>query len=160
MSVAIELQIATDYKLDLARLTRSAQVTLQNHRRDDCGLSIVIADNDTVRNLNQQYRQMNSVTDVLSFPTTSTQLPNDCLGSYLGDIIIAYPYAREQAQLGQVKTGDALNMLVVHGTLHLLGYDHDTGARRKRMWAAQSRALQALRIDPELVSRYGGLVRE
>lgn len=160
MSVAIELQIATQDKLDLARLSRSAEVTLGNHQRSDCGLTIVITDNESVRDLNCQFRQMDAVTDVLSFPAISTQLPIESMGEYLGDIVIALPYADEQAQLGNVNTGDALSMLVVHGTLHLLGYDHDTPARSERMWAAQSSALQELRIDPELARRYGGPILE
>ena len=160
MSVAVELQIALEYKLDLARLSRSAEVTLRNHGRKDCGLTIVITDNESVRDLNRRFRQMDSVTDVLSFPAASIRLPIKSMRQYLGDIVIALPYAEEQAQLGKVKAGDALSMLVVHGTLHLLGFDHDTPARFKRMWAAQSDALQELQIDPELARRYGGMALE
>ncbi|MFN8564627.1 MAG: rRNA maturation RNase YbeY [Anaerolineae bacterium] len=71
--------------------------------------------------------------------------------NYLGDLVIAYPYAAAQAQREGHALDDSLALLVVHGTLHLLGYDHDTPEHRAHMWAAQELALLALGISPEIV---------
>ena len=158
MSVEIALHIETEYELDHERLSRSAEVVLGIHECSDCGLTIVITDNEAMRELNLQYRQCDAVTDVLSFPAGSIPLSVASKGQYLGDIVIALAYARERAERAHVAVADALSMLVIHGTLHLLGYDHDTSARFESMWAAQSKALQALQMDPELVGRYGGVV--
>ena len=70
---------------------------------------------------------------------------------YLGDLVIAYPYASAQATGLGHPLADSLALLVVHGTLHLLGYDHDTTESRAAMWAAQARALTTLNISPEIV---------
>ncbi|HRF98864.1 MAG TPA: rRNA maturation RNase YbeY, partial [Aggregatilineales bacterium] len=70
---------------------------------------------------------------------------------YLGDLIIAYPYAKAQAEkVGQNFT-DNLSLLVVHGTLHLLGYDHDTPESKADMWAEQADALRILGISEGIV---------
>lgn len=65
---------------------------------------------------------------------------------YLGDLIVAYPYtARHAAEAGHA-LADEFTLLVVHGTLHLLGYDHDTAENQDRMWAKQAELLAALGV--------------
>jgi probable rRNA maturation factor len=59
-------------------------------------------------------------------------------------VIISYPQALAQAQADQHKPLDELQLLVVHGTLHLLGYDHDDDAEKARMWARQAEILSHL----------------
>lgn len=160
MSKAIEVQVAAECQVDGTGLSRAAEMTLLQHRRAKCGMTIMITDDDEVRKLNRQYREIDAVTDVLSFPATSNPQLFAGDGDYLGDIVIAFPYAMEQARKSDINLQNALFMLVVHGTLHLLGYDHNTAVTRKNMWAAQTAALQALRIDPNLVTQYGGVVLE
>jgi probable rRNA maturation factor len=70
---------------------------------------------------------------------------------YLGDLVIAYPYAQAQAQREGHDMMHSLLLLVVHGTLHLLGYDHDTVSNRAAMWAAQDRVLAALGVPLAIV---------
>jgi probable rRNA maturation factor len=151
----ISVENDAGYPLDAARLVEAAQTVMRQQGIDATSeMTIVIADNDTVQGLNAEYREVDSVTDVLSFP--ADPLPAELASeigqaAYLGDIVIAYPYATAQAASLGHDVADSLSLLVAHGTLHLLGYDHDTPERRAEMWAAQELALKALGIPLALV---------
>ncbi len=110
-------------------------------------LTIVLTDDETVAGLNRQYRGMDGPTDVLSFsaiePTPGFITAPEAL-PYLGDIVIATPYSQRQAlELGR-SLRDELRLLVVHGVLHLLGYDHATPEEEAQMWARQDEILAGL----------------
>lgn len=151
----ISVENEAGYAVDAARMAAAARVVMQQHGIDPASeITIVVADDETVRKLNSEYRGVDSVTDVLSFP--ADPLPPELAGElddapYLGDIVVAYPYATAQAAALGHDTADSLTLLIAHGTLHLLGYDHDTPERRAEMWAAQERALTALGISLALV---------
>ena len=151
----ISVENEAGYAVDATRLIEAAQTVINQHSIDPSSeITIVVTDNETVRGLNVEYRRVDSVTDVLSFP--ADPLPPELAGEideapYLGDIVIAYPYATAQAASLGHDAADSLTLLVAHGTLHLLGYDHDTPERRAEMWVAQERALTALGISLELV---------
>ena len=92
-------------------------------------------------------------TDVLSFPSGTDFSgadfpvgPDRRLESrrynYLGEVIISLARARAQSKSGGHPLIDELRLLVIHGVLHLLGHDHATSEQKKRMWAAQARALK------------------
>ncbi len=122
-------------------------------------MTIVVTDDDALRDLNQEFRQVFSETDVLSFPAGPAPVNNDgkdSVGMYLGDVLIAYPYAKRVAQRHNLNVEDTLCMLLVHGLLHLLGYDHDTEATKQAMWVEQARALETIGIEPAIVDKYGG----
>lgn len=70
----------------------------------------------------------------------------------LGDLIIAYPYAARQAARYGHSLAAELQLLVVHGCLHLLGYDHDTPERQAEMWRVQGEILASL-VDEDLTRR-------
>jgi probable rRNA maturation factor len=78
-------------------------------------------------------------TDVLSFP--SGEIDPDSGEQYLGDILISYPRAAAQANSGEQTVQDELQLLVVHGILHLLDYDHLDEIGKQAMWAKQSKIL-------------------
>lgn len=145
----INIQIHEDYEnqVDEAKLRRAAELTLE--RAGDgapVSLTIVIADADTVRELNAQYLGKDAPTDVLSFPAEedpATREPD--APPYLGDILIAWPIAEKQAMEAGHSPQFEAHFLAVHGTLHLLGYDHATPDDQAEMWAMQSIALDALR---------------
>ncbi|MEO8607465.1 MAG: rRNA maturation RNase YbeY [Chloroflexota bacterium] len=150
--IDVQNQGEPPYPVDAKRLEEvSAAVLAQHDVHPDSSLSVVIADNDFVRALNQQYRGIDSPTDVLSFPADEPPVAIDDEPPYLGDLIIAFPYASAQAAREQHDLGDSLALLVVHGTLHLLGYDHDITENRAEMWAAQESALHALNIPLNIV---------
>jgi len=150
--VNVQNQGETPYEVDVAGLERAAATVLAQHNVDsDAGLSIVFAEDDFVQSLNRQYRNVDAPTDVLSFPADKLPAELNDEPPYLGDLIIAYPYASKQAAREGHKLPDSLALLVVHGTLHLLGYDHDTNENRAAMWAAQETALSALGIPLDIV---------
>ena len=105
-------------------------------------VSLVLADDDFVQDLNKRYRGKDKPTNVLSFE----QDEDEYLMS-LGDVIFAYQtIAREADEQGK-DFQDHLSHLAVHGTLHLLGYDHETDKEAEEMEALEIKILQALDIN-------------
>lgn len=137
-------------------LRRAAQAVVARHLpltggAQSCALTIVIETDDAVAALNAQFRGIAAPTDVLSFPAERPPVVDPDEPDYLGDVIIAYPYAQAQAEREGHALLDDLRLLVVHGVLHLLGYDHGTMEERARMWAEQEQILRALGVDPGIV---------
>ncbi len=125
-------------------LTKAVRATLAQQRiTDRVELTLVITGNVQLRALNKQYRQIDAPTDVLSFGTEDDSPPHQ--GRYLGDIVISYPKAKEQAKAGGHPIEAELQLLVVHGVLHLLGHDHYTPAEKAQMWQAQAAVLTSIR---------------
>ncbi len=126
----------------LAGLRRAARAVLQRHALDGkAALTVALVDEETIRRLNRTYRGVDAATDVLSFPAQVELAPGV---PYLGDVVIAFPYAARRAQREGRSLEGELALLTVHGVLHLLGYDHDTAQARRRMWAIQRELLSQL----------------
>ncbi len=115
--------------------------------------SVVLADDGFIRPLNRQYRGRDEPTNVLSFANLegSNGKEGDTAGPrpgqtprVLGDVIVAYETMRAEADKDGGDIGDHLCHLVVHGMLHLLGYDHGTDAEAERMERMEVRVLSAL----------------
>lgn len=120
----------------------AAQKALERaHPSPVVGLTIVITDDDQLHQLNQDFLGIDAPTDVLSFP--AKEIDPDSGEEYLGDILISYPRAVAQAALREHAVHDEMQLLVVHGVLHLLGYDH-TEDNKETMWAIQSQILADL----------------
>jgi probable rRNA maturation factor len=157
MSYQIEIRDEHDDSLSSAMrqaIETAARVTLvQEEAEPGSAMTVVLTDNDTVQAMNRQYRDTDAPTDVLSFP--ADPLPPELADSdeavYQGDMMIAVPYATAQAERHGHALTDSFSLLVVHGTLHLLGYDHDTDDTRAAMWQAQAEALNTLGIDTSIV---------
>jgi probable rRNA maturation factor len=110
-------------------------------------VTVVVTDNDTLRELNEQYRGVDAPTDVLSFenlPDPDFPELDKVITDNLGDIIIAYPVAQAQALASGHTPQDEITLLAVHGFLHLLGFDHDTPANRQVMWDIQAQTMAEL----------------
>jgi len=140
----IDVQVGVRYqaKVKPAILRKAAQATLDQQRlKRHVELTIVITGNAQLRSLNRAFREVDAPTDVLSFATDEQPRPDTI---YLGDVVISYPKAREQAQAGSYPIEAELQLLVVHGVLHLLGHDHYTEAEKNVMWKAQSAVLKKL----------------
>lgn len=150
MSYRIIIQNDRAYPLVTEQL-EAAAITVMTQQGVPAGssLAVMLADDMAITALNREFRGVDAPTDVLSFPTT--RYWRDRPAPYLGDIVIAYPYALRQAEREGHNPVDSLALLVVHGTLHLLGYDHASPDNRAVMWAWQDAALRALHIDPMIV---------
>lgn len=154
MSFVVDVQNGAEYACDSARLQNAAKAVLSNHDVEpESSLSIVITDDSHIAALNLQFRGVDAPTDVLSFPADEPPVAIPDEPPYLGDLVIAYPYAAVQAERAGHNLDDSLALLVVHGTLHLLGYDHDTDSNRAKMWAAQDEALKSLDISLNIVPK-------
>ena len=101
-------------------------------------------DDEQLRALNRQFMGHDEPADVLSFPSDDDDIDSDEDRRYLGDIVISLQRAQAQAAAGGHPTPAELQLLAVHGTLHLLGYGHATAAERATMWAVQAAVLTAL----------------
>ncbi len=114
-----------------------------------CEVAIVLSDDASLRDLNRRFRGVDAPTDVLSF-ANETVGPYAGLAAsprYLGDIVISLERAQEQAAQVGAPTVKELQLLIVHGMLHLLGYDHADEDQKAQMWALQKRILQAIGAD-------------
>jgi len=109
-------------------------------------LSIVIEGDSRLQALNNEYLEIDAPTDVLSFPSGEEDPDPETGRVYLGDIIISYPRADEQASTAGHPILAELQLLVIHGTLHLLGHDHAEPEEKALMWAAQAEILRALGV--------------
>jgi probable rRNA maturation factor len=109
---------------------------------EDCELTLVLSDDEQLHELNREFLGVDAPTDVLSFP--ADELDPDTGAQYLGDIILSLPRARAQASAGGHPTSAELQLLVVHGVLHLLGYDHGTAEEKAAMWERQAEILTLL----------------
>jgi probable rRNA maturation factor len=112
----------------------------------EVALSVVITDDEAVRELNRQFRDVDAPTDVLAFGSGQegdfVTAPGE--PAYLGDVVISYPRAVAQAEEYGHSINRELALLAVHGVLHLLGYDHVNEAERTEMWARQNEILESL----------------
>ena len=92
----------------------------------DCEVSVTFTDNEGIRALNREYRNIDRATDVLSFPQINYDLGEElCDGEMLGDIVLSLERAREQAAEFGHSFERECAFLCAHSTLHLLGYDHE-----------------------------------
>jgi probable rRNA maturation factor len=110
-------------------------------------VSLVVSDEEMVRQLNRHYRGQDEPTDVLAFAThdEAIGLPRFILApdglSHLGEVIIAYPQAAKQAEEHGHSLKKELTVLLIHGLLHLLGYDHETDEAEAKMQAREKELL-------------------
>ena len=115
-------------------------------------LSLLITDDATVRDLNKKYRGKDKTTDVLSFALEADKRGGAAAGFvmppgemvHLGEVIVSYPQAAKQEAERKRAVEGELALLVVHGVLHLLGYDHDKPAREREMRSLEQRVLSAV----------------
>lgn len=134
--INIEVALGLGLKISSATLERTALETLQQQLVWDADLTLVVSDDDAIRELNRNFLGNDSPTDVLSFP--ANEMDPETGRRYLGDVIISLPRAREQAEGAGHPVEAELQLLVIHGVLHLLGYDHAEAEEKARMWAAQA----------------------
>jgi probable rRNA maturation factor len=116
--------------------------------RGETELSLVLTDDAAIRALNRDWRGQDRPTNVLSFPSGATR-PAPEAPLLLGDVVLAFEtVAREAAAQGK-PLADHVRHLIVHGVLHLLGYDHEIEAEAEHMEAAEKRILAGLGVpDP------------
>lgn len=128
---------------EMSRFTRHLlRGALREHELPGAELTVLFCSPRGIRKLNREFRSIDKVTDVLSFPAEDN--PTDLRtqpAPYIGDIAICLPVCAAQAAEHEREPIDEIALLLVHGFLHLLGHDHDTTRNRNLMWAEQDRLL-------------------
>lgn len=137
--VSLDLAAGLDAAVDRELVARTVAAVLAQCRPPDlpplCEVTVRLTDDAELHTLNHTYRQIDAPTDVLSFATTEAAgaatpafvTPPE-LPTYLGDIVISYERVQAQAAAYGHSIARELAYLVAHGTLHLLGFDHETSA--------------------------------
>jgi len=142
----IQVEVNPSLQTGLAPdLLERAALTVLAHRSADGDLTIVLTDDAQLHELNRHYLGIDAPTDVLSFPASETD--PETARRYLGDILISVPRAEEQACAAGHALEAEVQLLAVHGTLHLLGYDHAEAEEKARMWKAQAEVLKKLGLS-------------
>jgi probable rRNA maturation factor len=118
-----------------------AALSVADYRDAQPEVSLCIVDRETMRELNHRYRHQDRATNVLSFPS---DLPTDVPLAHLGDIVVCAPLLDDEARQQGKAIAAHWAHLLIHGTLHLLGYDHIDDAEAARMEALETRALATL----------------
>jgi probable rRNA maturation factor len=122
-------------QIAVATVRRRAQRMLRALSLADAELSVVLCDDVVMRGLNQRYRRRARTTDVLAFARHEGLRMPAVIAAPLGDVVISVPTAARQARTAGRRTVDEITMLLAHGLLHLLGFDHRTPAEDRRMRA-------------------------
>jgi len=116
--------------------------------REASEVSIVIVGDEEITRLNRQYLRRNRPTNVIAFPMASGD-PVALPFHLLGDVVISAETAKRQAEAAGRKTGEEILFLMIHGVLHLLGYDHEKNAEERRKMEAKERELFSLVYSSE-----------
>jgi probable rRNA maturation factor len=136
-----------------AVMRRRAEKMLGHLGLDQVELSIALVDDPTIHALNRDYRRKDKPTDVLAFPLLADGAqprrgrakPKAHVTGLLGDVIVSIETARRQARTHRRPVLGELTMLLAHGLLHLLGYDHHSDAEEREM-TARTRELEAAAV--------------
>jgi probable rRNA maturation factor len=145
----IFIESESDQTFPQALLERAARTVLDLSGSPDADLTIVLVDDVRIQALNRDFLAHDVPTDVLSFPADE---PDPETGRrYLGDVVISLERASEQARERGHAFEAEMQLLVVHGVLHLLGHDHAEAEEKARMWAAQAGVLERLGVSPNIV---------
>ena len=140
--------------LESALLQRAARLTLEistplnpsfESAPLDADITIVLTDDAQLQELNLEFLGVDAPTDVLSFPASESDPETGT--PYLGDILISIPRATQQAQAVGHPVEAEVQLLVIHGTLHLLGYDHAEAEEKTKMWNAQAEVMSRLGLS-------------
>ena len=145
----ISIETESDLTFPVGLLERAARAVLDLSGVPDADLPLVMTGDSQIQSLNRDFLGIDAPTDVLSFPADETD--PDTGRSYLGDVIISLPRATEQAGERGHPVEAEVQLLVVHGVLHLLGHDHAGAEEKARMWAAQADILERLGVSPQIV---------
>ena len=144
MKVSVIREKTRSRVVTLTEIQRAAETLLRALGLLRAELSVVLCDDDTIHALNRDYRRKDKPTDVLAF--AMREGPGGHLaGDLLGDVVISLDTATRQARAQKTPASDEVRMLLTHGLLHLLGWDHRTDAEDKRMRAETERLLAVLR---------------
>jgi len=113
-------------------------------------LSVSFVGDEEIRELNNQFRSTDEATDILAFPLNESN-PETGVIIY-GDLVISYPTATKQYAKHFNTVSDEIIYLVIHGVLHLFGFDHTTIGEKKKMFSIQNELFKQIKNDNKLLN--------
>lgn len=125
-----------------AEVTHRIERMMRELQLDQEEVSFLLTDDEQIHDLNKQWRGKDKPTDVLAFPLREGEFP-ELRGGLLGDVVLSIPTATRQAKRAKKPVLEEITMLLAHGLLHLLGWDHDTPAKDVAMRAETDRLCRA-----------------
>ena len=138
----LERHLAKAAKQTLDSLPASLLKKTLGNSSQEWQIALALVSSKEIQKLNHQYRRKNRPTDVLTFSRVGEKNPS----GHLGDILISWEVAKAQYLLFSTSLTEEMQRLVVHGLLHLFGYDHETSAAdAKRMFTLQEKILSTIR---------------
>ncbi len=120
----VEINNKTRSKINLSIVKKITESFLKFYKKEDCIVSIAFVSDAVIQRLNKQYRNIDKITDILSFSG------ND---EFLGEVVIDYAQIKRQAIKFETTIKQELIFILVHGLLHLIGYNDDTEVDAKKM---------------------------
>lgn len=136
----------TEEKIDTKEIEKLLEYALKYKKIENAIFNIIFVDNETIRKINKEYRNIDRETDVISFALEDNEEIKFQFGRLLGDIYISIPKMKEQAKTYEHSQQRELSFLIIHGLLHLLGYDHMTEEEEKVMFKEQELILDGYGI--------------
>jgi len=141
----IDLENQTDLPVDIDALEEIAQSLTTKE------VELIITDNASIQELNEEHREKDKPTDVLSFPMDAPFTEQSIFGMPLGSIVISADFVKKKAkELGHT-IQDELSLLFIHGLLHLLGFDHETDDGEMR--AREKEIIEEFHLPSSLIVR-------
>jgi probable rRNA maturation factor len=145
LELNVEVDVAPKEQEAIKWIEKALQSAVEAEELPPVEVSVTVTDNDEIRRLNREYRQVDRPTDVLSFPLWEPDeewvIAEEEEAVPLGDIVISLPKAKEQAEEYGHSLDREMGFLAVHGFLHLIGYDHETEEQEKEMFSRQEEIL-------------------
>jgi probable rRNA maturation factor len=152
----VDVAVEEGVDADEAGIGADAEAMLAALGLDEAELSVLITHDEGIRALNAQWRGKDEPTDVLSFPQSDPDEPDDAPVGLLGDLVVSVDTARAQAAEQGHDLRSELRVLLAHGLAHLLGHDHHEPDETAEMRALEARLLAAVAgAVPGLVERAG-----
>ena len=140
----------TRVRIAEAAIKKAVSATCRALSVSRASFSVVLTSDVEVRKLNARYRKINKPTDVLSFPVNEKHT-GEGEEKYMGEIILGFPYISKQAHIKKVTVTEEVQMLLIHGVLHVHGFDHESDRDEKKMFTLQNKIAQKIGaplIDP------------
>ncbi|MBA4493158.1 rRNA maturation RNase YbeY [Paenactinomyces guangxiensis] len=145
LDLQLKVEVTDEEQKAMEWIKKCLRAAAESEELPPVEVAVTIVDNPAIQQINKEYREMDRPTDVLSFPLWEPDeewvLSEEEDAVPLGDIVISFPKAKEQAKEYGHSLERELGFLAVHGFLHLLGYDHETMEEEKEMFHRQEEIL-------------------
>lgn len=142
--LVIDISNPHEYELSIDLMPVFQKVISQLNLEENYELSIAFIDDAEISEYYHRYFGYTKSTDVLSFESGEFNPENNCI--HLGDILISYPFVSHQSEILGNDLNSEIALMVVHGTLHLLGFTHEEKSKKNEMWSLQNKILNQLNI--------------